>query len=130
VSLELSGATYYVVYDALTIAVRNAAKHGQHPGIVRIDAEVRDLDTVKILEVAVTNRLKAGDSITDVLARIESAGLAGATDADIVENLSGIRKLKKMERERSILSFAIASSAEVEGDLRITIKIPFKGLVE
>lgn len=129
-SLALNGATYYVVYDALTIAVRNAAKHGQHPGKVSIDAEVKDLDAAKILEITVTSRLKAGDDIASVLTRIETAGHAGATDADVVEGLSGIRKLKKMERERSILSFTPASVAGCTNSLRMRIVIPFKGLVE
>lgn len=128
--LELSGATYYIVYDALTIGVRNAAKHGHHPGKVNIDAEVKDHDTAKVLEITVTSRLKENDDVSNVLARIESAGLAGATDADVVEHLSGIRKLKKMEQEQSILTFTHEACTKCPASLRTTIVIPFKGLVE
>lgn len=129
-SLELSGAVYYVVYDALSIAVRNAAKHGLHPGKVTIDVRVKEVDTGKILEMAVTSQLKPHDYIEAVLARIETAGSAGAIDADIVEGLSGIRKLKKMERECSILSCTASSCPECANSLRISIIFPFRGLVE
>jgi len=129
-ALELSGATYYVVYDALTIAFRNAAKHGLHPGRVKIEANVNDRDAGKTLEVAITSDLKPNADISDVLVQIENAGRAGANDADIVEGLSGFRKLKKLERERSILSFAASAGAESVKTLRISIVFPFKGLVE
>ena len=134
--LELSGATYYVVYDALTIAVRNAAKHGIHPGSVGITATVRevggakDTGAGKVLEISVSSSLKDNDDVDSALARIGNAGRAGATDADIVEGLSGIRKLKKMEQERSILSFALSGLTECTDRLVMTIVIPFKGLVE
>jgi hypothetical protein len=128
--LQLSGATYYVVYDALTIAVRNAAKHGLHPGKVSIDAKVTDLEAGKTLEIAVTSQLKSCDGITDVLTRIESAGSAGVVDADIVEGLSGMRKLKKMEHERNILRFTPSAGAENPNSLRMSIVFAFKGLVE
>ena len=128
--LELSGATYYVVYDALTIAVRNAAKHGQHPGKLSIEAKVKDQGPAKILEITVTSRLKADDDVALVLSRIEDAGRAGPTYADVVESLSGIRKLKKMAREGSILTFTPAADARCKNSLRMTIVMPFKGLVE
>lgn len=134
--LELSGATYYVVYDALTIAVRNAAKHGIHPGNVGITATVKDAggekDTGagKVLEIAVSSSLRDNDDVASALARVADAGRAGATDADIVEGLSGIRKLKKMEQERSILSFSLSEMTGCTNRLNIKIVIPFKGLVE
>lgn len=128
-NLQLSGATYYVVYDALTIAVRNAAKHGPHPGTLTIEAHVKDAGAAKILDIAITCALKPDDDVSAVLGRIEEAGQAGAVDADIVEGLSGIRKLKKMELERSILSFAAEPLNGCTNRLQMTISIPFKGLV-
>lgn len=129
-SLELSGSTYYVVYDALTIAVRNAAKHGLHPGKVYLDVEVKDVEAAKVLEISVTSQLKQHNDIAAVLRRIESAGRAGAADADIFEGFSGIRKLKKMERELNILSFKPSADANRSGFLRMAIVFPFKGLVK
>ncbi len=127
--LQLSGATYYVVYDALTIAVRNAAKHGPYPGTLTIGAHVKDAGAAKILDIVIICALKPEDDVCAVLARVEEAGQAGAVDADIVEGLSGIRKLKKMELERSILSFAAEPSNGCNNRLQMTISIPFKGLV-
>lgn len=128
--LQLSGATYYVVYDALTIAVRNAAKHGPYPGTLTIDAHVRDAGTGKVLDIAITSALKSDEDASAVLKRIEEAGEAGAADADIIEGLSGIRKLKKMELERSILNFTAEAISGCTNQLRMMISIPFKGLVE
>jgi hypothetical protein len=128
--LELSGSTYYVVYDALTIAVRNAAKHGVHPGWINLDAHVRDAGAVQMLDLSVTSGLRDHDRVEDALAKIESAGRAGANDADIVEGLSGIRKLKKMERERSIASFECSIGSPSSNSLRMVISVPFRGLVK
>ena len=134
--LELSGTTYYVVYDALTIAVRNAAKHGRHPGEICISAEMKDAEGVKetgsarLLEIEVTSLLKNTDDVDNVLAMIENAGRAGAVNADVVEGLSGIRKLKKMESDRSILGFLFSRIPASPDRLLTKIIIPFNGLVE
>lgn len=128
--LQLSGATYYVVYDALTIAVRNAAKHGAHPGTVTIDANVRDFNDAKLLEVSVSSFLKEGDDVASALERIREAGEQGAIGADVVEGLSGIRKLKKMEIERSIMSFRPDQVPGLPNQIAISFVIPFKGVVQ
>jgi hypothetical protein len=128
--LQLSGAIYYIIYDALTIAVRNAAKHGRHPGKLTIETAVVDVGPNEVLDIAVTSELLEGDTIDKALNRIEIAGNGGARDADIVEGLSGIRKLKKMESERSILSYNVSRCDLFGKNLRVEIRFPFKGLVE
>lgn len=128
--LELSGSTYYVVYDALTIAVRNAAKHGIHPGCIGIEAHVRDVGPAQVLDIEVVSDLKSHDRVENVLARIEDAGLAGASDADVVEGWSGIRKLKKMERDLRIVSFGCSAGTQSLNNLKVSISVPFKGLIK
>lgn len=128
-ALELSGQTYYVIYDTLTIAVRNAAKHGSHPGNIEIGTSIDDVGAAKTLKITVISDLRPGDFADAALARIENAGQAGATGADVVEGLSGFRKLKKMEAERSIVGFETSAVPDRTDLLRVAIIVPFRGLV-
>jgi hypothetical protein len=128
--LQLSGTTYYVTYDALTIAVRNAAKHGSHPGALSIRATVDDAGSAKVLTIETTSTLKPGDTPAAALDRMFDAGKAGPVNADIVEGVSGMRKLQKMAADRRILRFE-ADAVPGRPDLvRISIVLPFKGIVE
>lgn len=128
--LKLSGAIYYFVYDALNIAIRNAAKHGDHPGVIGVHAEVSGAEAAKLLEISVTSRTKPTDKLNEVIERIEEIGREGATGADTFEGLSGIRKLEKMKVERKILGY-IAKPGDGEGRvLQLSILLPFTGLVE
>jgi hypothetical protein len=120
----------YVVYDALTIAVRNAAKHGPHPGSLAIGTAIEDVGAAKTLEITVISELRQGDDAESALTRVKQAGEAGARGADVVEGLSGIRKLKKMETERSILSFAMSAVVDDPHRLRTAFTVPFRGLLE
>lgn len=126
--LTLNGATYYVVYDALTIAVRNAAKHGKHPGSITISAKVEALENVPVLVINVTSLLKDTDCAASALNRIEEAGRAGPTNADIVEGGTGIRKLKKMATEKSIVGFKTCDVPETN-QLCVSIVFPYAGIV-
>jgi hypothetical protein len=128
--LQLSGATYYVAYDALTIAVRNAAKHGSHPGDLRICASILDAGSGKILDIQVESSLKSDDSPAAALLRIEEAGIEGPANADVIEGLSGIRKLQKMQIERRIVSFQTRVSATPQDGISVSFVLPFKGIVE
>jgi hypothetical protein len=125
--LELSGRIYYNVYDALTIAVRNAAKHGRHPGCLSVGVVVNEQENNKILEITVTNDLKVGDNAALAMKRVADASRAGADGADVVEGLSGFRKLKKMEGERSILSFSTSGDG---GTFTVRFSFPFTGILE
>ncbi len=128
--LKLSGSIYYVVYDALTIAVRNAAKHGECPGKLGVQVVVEPMGQAQVLSIAITSNLRADDCPVSAIQRIKEAGHAGAQDADIVEGLSGMRKLKKMELERGVLDFSITGKSEPKGGICVSMRFPFVGLVE
>lgn len=128
--LTLNGATYYVVYDAINIAVRNAAKHGKHPGSLKIDSRIEDVGSASALVITLSSELKEGDCIETALERIEEAGSAGASNADVVENRSGIRKLKKMEIERKIQKFETCGAGHSNDRLCVSITFPYSGILE
>lgn len=128
--LTLTGALYYNVYDAMTIAVRNAAKHGAHPGLLAIKAELQSAGNGQVLEIVVGNNVRAGSCPDKALSRMKAAGSGGADGADIVEGLSGIRKLKKMEAERNLLSFAMESIKAPAAGLCVSLRFPYMGIVE
>lgn len=128
--LQLSGRIYYNVYDALAIAVRNAAKHGPHPGRLTVSATVHQADAGSTLELLVGSDLKSGDNIESALKRLEDASRTGADGADVVENRSGIRKLKKMQAERNILGFSIGAENGDAGRICVTLRFPHGGFAE
>jgi len=128
--LQLIGATYYVAYDALTIAVRNAAKHGRHPGSLWIGVEIQDSGSAKLLTIQVESLLKPDDSVAAALLRINEAGKAGPKGADVVEQGSGIRKLQKMLSERRIISFEPHASTISSDRICVSFSLPFEGIVE
>lgn len=128
--LELVGATYYVAYDALTIAVRNAAKHGRHPGQITIVVTVQETGDAKVLEIEVGSLLRADDSFEAAVERINEAGAAGPQDADIFENRSGVRKLQKMRSERRILNFETQRPRTRDDGICVSFTLPFEGIVE
>ena len=85
--LKLTGSLYYTVYDALTIAVRNAAKHGAHPGQLAIGAQLQEAGLGQALEIAIASNVKADVSSNEALMRMQAAGSIGADGADVVEGL-------------------------------------------
>ncbi len=128
--LQLVGSTYYVTYDALSIAVRNAAKHGRHPGGLWIGVSVQDAGSAKVLAIRVESLLKSDDTFEAAMARVDEAGRAGPQDADIVEEGSGMRKLQKWQSERRILSFELHRSETRKDGICVSFTLPFEGIVE
>ncbi|MCW2370064.1 hypothetical protein [Sphingobium sp. B11D3D] len=128
--LRLSGAIYYHVYDALTIAVRNAAKHGNHPGRLVIQSRIDDAGQGQALSISVSSQLRQGDSVHSAKSSIARATIGGAIGADVTEGLSGIRKLMKMKAERSLLDFAVDGCPAEPNGLRLDLRFAYTGLVE
>jgi hypothetical protein len=128
--IKLSGSNYSFVYDGLTIAVRNAAKHGKCPGRLAVGADVQPQGESKVLRLSVTSDVRADDCPDRALRRMRDAGDVGAQDADIVEGLSGMRKLKKMAVDRRILDFELESQKEPQGKVSVAMRFPFEGVVE
>jgi hypothetical protein len=127
--IELSGRIYYIVYDALKIIIGNAAKHGQHPGNLRITPELCETGNGTTLTVSVSSELLPNHNATNILKMMEMAAGAGAEGADIIEGLSGMRKLKKMEVERNILGFRFERPHDSITRISVTVDFPLKGIV-
>lgn len=128
--LKLTGSLYYNVYDAMTIVVRNAAKHGAHPGRLVIKADLQSAGIGQVLKIVVASSVRDGASPEEALSRMRDAGSVGADGADVVEGLSGIRKLKKMEAERNLLSFTMESVIAPANGLCVSMRFPYSGIVE
>lgn len=99
-SFSVNGGTYYVIYDALSVLIYNAAYHGKKDGrILFLVTHDEDEDSIKIdLKtelVSFQEMLKAKQKIENALANSDE-------DAYVIENNSGIKKIKKLEREGSI----------------------------
>lgn len=127
--IELSGGVYYHVYDALTIIVRNAARHGAQRGTLTIVAEVEDRETGSVLRIDIASPTRSGDSAIAAVARMERAGLPGPANADVVEGRSGVRKLKKMKLERAIHEFEVRPDTRKGQFLVVSIWLALTGLV-
>lgn len=108
--IVLSGGVYYHVYDALSVIIRNAAKHGKHPGNICVISNIFDNGRGESLTISVKSHVKDDDTADQALERIRRAADGGAVDADVIEGLSGIRKLEKMKVDGSLLNFDIIPS--------------------
>lgn len=108
--IKLSGGVYYHVYDALSVVVRNAAKHGQYPGVLVVDAQRIVGATGESLTINVQSVVKDDDTASNGVNRMYAAGGGGAANADVVEGLSGIRKLEKMKLDGALVDFCIVPS--------------------
>lgn len=128
-NLELSGLVYYQVYDALSIVVRNAAKHGAHPGAITIAARTEDRERGTLLHLEIATKVKETDSAGQAVERMEAAGKAGPENADVVEGLSGMRKLQKMKLDNSILNFHVSVPCDAEGFVVVSVIVALSGLV-
>jgi hypothetical protein len=128
--LELSGGVYYYVYDALTIIVRNAAKHAAQSGELLIDARVEEQSQGSVLLIEVSSRTRANDSALAAVARMEKAGLPGPANADVVEGGSGVRKLKKMQVDRAILDFEVRPDTRRGQLITVAVWLPLTGFVQ
>jgi len=127
--LELSGSVYYHVYDALAVIVRNAGKHGLRPGFLSISATVEEQDLGKTLRLEIVTHVKHGDTGACAVRRMDEAGRAGPLNADVVEGLSGMRKLQKMKVERSLLEVRSEGRVDAARELYFTLVFPLTGLV-
>ncbi|MCQ4053093.1 hypothetical protein [Aeromonas sp. SG16] len=99
-SFPIVGGTYYVIYDALYVLIHNAAIHGKLDGEIIFD--VRKPDERNALLITLTTELSLRETYTETKNKIEAALADQDDDAHIVEGNSGIKKLKKMERDGSI----------------------------
>lgn len=126
--LKLSGSVYYHVYDALTIIVRNAAKHGARPGYLAIAAAEERMTSGTALRIEVSSEVRSDDKPLSAVVRMEKAGLRGAANADVEEGGTGVRKLKKMQLDRSLLEFEARPELS-DNRVTVSITLPLSGIV-
>ena len=127
--LQLSGGVYYHIYDALSVIIRNAGKHGARPGILSIAAATEDRERGSMLQLAVTSAVRSGDSGAAAIMRMRAAEQGGPKDADVVEGLSGMRKLVKMKLDKTLFDRSMWTSDPMSRELTVSVSFPLTGLL-
>lgn len=99
-SFSVNGGTYYVIYDAISVLIYNAAYHGKKDGkILFLVTYNEDDDSIKI---DLKTEIISLEEMSSAKQKIEIALANSDEDAYVIENNSGIKKLKKLEREGSV----------------------------
>lgn len=106
-SFPIVGGTYYVIYDALYVLIHNAATHGRLDGKIVFD--VQTSEERNALRITLGTETTSRSEHTEIKKKIDRALAEPDDNAHIVEGNSGIKKLKKMERDGSIsnINFSI-----------------------
>ncbi|WP_323115972.1 hypothetical protein, partial [Klebsiella variicola] len=99
-SFLINGGTYYVIYDSLYVLIHNAAIHGKVNG--QIYFEVSPCSDRNALKIKLTTEVSNSDDLKHAKEQVLLFLQETDDDAHIVEGNSGIKKLKKLEREGSI----------------------------
>lgn len=107
-SFLITGGTYYVIYDALYVLIHNAARHGKQNG--RIFFDVSNHEDRNALKIKLCTELSSVAELHLAQKRIEGALCEADDNAHVVEGNSGIKKLKKMERDGSISNIKFLSN--------------------
>jgi hypothetical protein len=124
--VTLTGAVYYHVYDALSIIVKNAAKHGAPSGDLLLFAEVLENQGAEILRVKVSSSLNIGADATNVREEIEYRRGLPEASADTFQGKSGIRKLQKLKNQSKLMRWNYNVS---ESTLLIELEFHLSGLL-
>ena len=102
----LTGGQYFVIYDALTVIIKNIAEHGNETGTINFISSIelpQDDNSKKKLFVEIASEPKAKASFEKckhlILSKLNSVDII---DANIIEGNSGIKKLKAMQSDNLI----------------------------
>lgn len=110
--VTLLGVMYHHMYDFLYVIIFNAAKHGHRKGKVTRRIEFSQTDMIiKSMTITVSSEIAEDDTEEAVKMRVEDALSGNLDDAMVIENRSGIMKLRRMEadiREIESIDMAIA----------------------
>ncbi|ELE9013841.1 hypothetical protein RM345_002813 [Enterobacter cloacae] len=120
-SFSINGGTYYVIYDSLYVLIHNAAIHGKPNGQIHFYVSpCSDRNALKInLKTEVSNLYE----LNEANERVSSLLHENDDDAHVVEGNSGIKKLKKLEREGSISNIMFKAN---ENDLTLCFEYLFE----
>lgn len=99
-SFPVNGGAYYVIYDALYVLIHNAAIHGKQSG--KILFLVTHEENKNAIKIELRTEINTKIEMLHAQRKIESALANSDDDAYVIENNSGIKKIKKLEREESI----------------------------
>jgi predicted nucleic acid-binding protein len=108
----LTGAVYYHVYDALSIIIKNAAKHGKKSGKLALSASVSDHDNAKLLSTSISSSLQSGADPVTVATELDFRSSLDIEGADTFQGKSGILKLQKMKSEGKVYRWSFETFSE------------------
>lgn len=113
-TFTIDGGTYYILYDALYVLIHNAAKHGKLDGTIHFN--VLPSSARNTIRLSLSTELGCLQDIlkaeSQIRLFIESADKDSnfIDDAHIIEGNSGMKKLKRLEKEGSISNFNFHSN--------------------
>jgi hypothetical protein len=93
----VNGGTYFAIYDALYILIFNAATYGKKEGVLEFKLNHDDFEKHKKISISIISEMADCSVINDVIGLISQALNSDHQDAHVIENRSGIKKLKRME---------------------------------
>jgi DNA-binding transcriptional MerR regulator len=89
--------------------------------------EERELGTA--LRLDIISFVRDGGTGAKAIRRMLDAERAGPTNADVVEGLSGMRKLQKMKLDKTLLRIELHSDPSRPREVRVTTWFALTGLV-
>ncbi|USX15340.1 hypothetical protein NHH88_06005 [Oxalobacteraceae bacterium OTU3CAMAD1] len=98
----IRGGTYFVIYDALSIIIYNAAKYGKKDGELHFGITIEEKSGGVNFKIIISSEIEPHEDFADVKKSIFLALQGDFENALIFENRSGIKKLKKMEQDLQI----------------------------
>ncbi|PSU13769.1 hypothetical protein C9J03_04905 [Photobacterium gaetbulicola] len=111
-NFSVNGGTYYVIYDALYVLVHNTARHGKSDGKILFSvSKPEDRNAIKI---NLMSEVDSYEALNHAKEQIEK-GLKitdNDDDAHIIEGKSGLKKLRKLEKEGSISNISFMTDEE------------------
>jgi len=97
---NIAGGMYFVIYDALYVLIYNAAKHGKEGGKLSFSVEMPEQG--ESINLSVSSEVATIVDFDFAVQNIEKYMALFSEDANLFEGKSGIKKLKRLEREGSI----------------------------
>lgn len=106
----LNGGSYYVIYDALYILIHNAAKHGRSNGLLNFSiSQQEEKNSLRLALVSEIKIIEDPALVKDTIEKYLNGADEDASnidDAHIIEGNSGLKKLKKLEKDGSITNIS------------------------
>ena len=97
-NLVITGGLYFAIYDALFILIYNVAKYGKKDGELNMDIEIAN----KVIKISIISEVKSNAELLKAQTLINQALESDFENAHIIEGRSGLKKLKRMEKDRYI----------------------------